>query len=565
MGRKNKLLIRIMIISVIILAVAAAVFVISKIIGKKMIPSKERMSGYAYWQVYTNTDKVLVLIDNDAYPDEGIYKDGKLYLSQKFVEQKINIRFYYDKYTDTVKYTNHDNMYTYYADNNVYNDFDGNELTTEYPFYIKQDDVPMISWEWVASLTNCSYQYFENPQRVVITFNRGTIKLVDVKKDTELRYRGGIKSDILEDVKAGDSLMFIKSYDDWLEVKSESGYIGYIKTDCVTEPYDYIQEDTFVEERVLPEASEKINLAWFQTTDATTSSSIMAYHNRDSGVNVISPTWFSISSTDGEYTSQATGILTNYAQNNNLKVWALIDDFNKEVDYAELFSNSKYRKYLIHTLINEVQNQGIDGINVDFENVKQDFVADYLQFLRELSIELHKRGRILSVDNYVPMSHNAFYNIAEQSYFADYIIIMAYDEHYNGSEAGSVSSISYVENAIQDTLAMIPKEQLIVGIPFYTRIWTVKNGVTTSKAVSMQAAIDRLKEKNITPVWDEQAGQYFGSYVEDGATVSVWLEEETSIEEKMKALNKAGVAGVAEWKLGLERDEVWSIIDKYNQ
>ncbi|MGN0317213.1 MAG: glycosyl hydrolase family 18 protein [Lachnospira sp.] len=548
-------------ISVVILAL-----VVSIILIKRMTPGKERMSGFDYWEIDENTDKVMVLLDGEKYADEGVWKNNQLYLSQKFIEKNINVRFYYDKDTDSIKYSNRSNIYTYMAEAEGYNDLEGNSYPTDYPVFVKINDVPMISWDYVAKFTDCDYQFEENPDRVLITLDRNVYQCVDVKEAGQVRYRAGIKSDILEDVDKGDTLKFIKKLDkDWVQVTTDAGFTGYIKSDIVSEEYEFKPESTFVEERVLPDNETKITLGWFQTFDVSTSTSIMAYHDRDSGVNVISPTWFSISSSDGDYTGLTTGVLPNYAHANGIEVWGLIDDFNKDVDYKEFFSSSKNRAYLIDCLMEDVLMQSLDAINLDFENIKEDYVCDYLQFIRELSIELHKHNRLLTIDNYVPMSHNAFYNIEEQSYFADYIIIMAYDEHYNGSEAGSVSSKSFVEKAINDTLEMVPKEQLIVGIPFYTRIWTVKDGVTTGKAVSMQAALDYLAERNITPVWDETVGQYTASFTEDGANILIWLEEETSIEEKMKIISEADVAGVAAWKMGLERDEVWSVIAKYNK
>jgi spore germination protein YaaH len=183
--------------------------------------------------------------------------------------------------------------------------------------------------------------------------------------------------------------------------------------------------------------------------------------------------------------------------------------------------------------------------------------------VRELSVECQKKGIILSMDNYKAESYNAHYDLAEQAAYADYVVLMGYDEHYAGSSSGSVASIGFVEDGIQKSLNYVPKQQLINAMPFYTRIWTESDGKTTSTAVGMQSAINNLSSNGAVAVWDETLGQYFGSYEKDGAVVKVWVEEDRSIEEKLKLYQKYDLAGVAAWKLGLERSSVWSVIAQY--
>ena len=147
---------------------------------------------------------------------------------------------------------------------------------------------------------------------------------------------------------------------------------------------------------------------------------------------------------------------------------------------------------MIDTLIKDARAYGYDGINLDLENVKSDYAKDFLQFVRELSVECHKNNIILSTDNYKPEAYNSCYNLKEQSDYVDYAIVMAYDEHYAGSEAGSVASLPFVKEAVEDMTALVPADKVVVGIPFFTRIWSVSQTSTTSSAVGMQAAIDEL-------------------------------------------------------------------------
>ena len=215
---------------------------------------------------------------------------------------------------------------------------------------------------------------------------------------------------------------------------------------------------------------------------------------------------------------------------------------------------------LINNLMQEARQYGYDGYNIDFEYVKKDFADDYLQFLRELSIACQNNGLVLSVDNYKPANHNAHYELAEQAVFVDYIVIMGYDEHYAGSDAGSVASLPFVEDGISRAVSMVPSEQVINAVPFYTRISTENAGETKSRAVGMQAAMDAMQENGATAEWDETTGQYYCTYETSAGTVQIWFEEDRSIGEKMKLYSKYKLGGVAEWKLGLETSSVWSII-----
>ena len=220
-------------------------------------------------------------------------------------------------------------------------------------------------------------------------------------------------------------------------------------------------------------------------------------------------------------------------------------------------------------MISEAREYGFDGINLDFEYITEDVSEHYLQFIRELSFECRKYGIILSTDNYAPASYNMYYNRKEQGYWLDYFIIMGYDEYWKGSEvAGPVASIGFVENGITNTLLEVPAEKVINAMPYYVRVWTqtLNTDGTTSMStrdLSMEGAANRLKENGVDLVWDEEKGVYYGSYESGKETVQIWLEDEKTIEEKMKLYKANNLAGVAGWKLGLEKKEVWSVIENY--
>lgn len=553
--KKKKLLMIIAAAAVIIAALAVALV-------KRYMPENKKMSGYDYFEI-SKEDSVFVILDNEIIYDKGKYIDGRLYLQQSFIEDNINMRFYYDKESNAVLYSDWSTVYTYYPDVKGFSSMSGQTYDTEYEVVKILDGEFYIDFEYTAAVTNISYTYADEPDRVVIHTKHEEQSYVDVKKDTVIRYRAGIKSKVLEKLKKGDVLEYVEEIDeDWVCVITESGYKGYVKKSTLSDVYTEVPKDTYTEEYKSSLCDYKINMAWFQVTQRAANAYIDSYLEEAVGLNTISPTWYSIADENGEISSLASQDFVNNMKSRGIQVWPLINDFNKDIDYAAFYSSKTARTALINNLMQEARQYGFDGYNIDFEYVKKDFADDYLQFLRELSIACQNNNLILSVDNYKPASHNEHYQLAEQAVFADYIVIMGYDEHYAGSEAGSVASISFVEDGISRAVDMVPSKQVINAVPFYTRIWTENSGETKSRAVGMQAAIDNMQQNGAAAVWDEETGQYYCSYETSDGIVKIWFEEERSLGEKMKLYSKYKLGGVAEWKLGLEKPTVWSIISE---
>lgn len=542
---------------VVLAALAAGTFLV-----KRYAPSKEWMDGYKYFEVDSNTDKTLVIIDNKSYSDIGVMRDDVLYLPVDFVSDYINVRFYYDKESNAVLYTDDSRTYIYEPDSTGYKDSDGNTYDSEYKIASEIDGTMYIAFQYVADYTNCTYAYGSKPSRLSVNMINGEVSRVTAKKDMYIRYRGGIKSDILEQINKGDSVYYVESYDDWIKVISATGYTGYVKSSDVSEVYTEVPDNTYESEYVGLSISQKVKLGWFQVA-GTAGNDNYTQLTGLSNINVIAPTWYSITSENGSMSNYSSASWVNAMHNKGLQVWPLVDDFNKSVDFKALYSSRTARKTMIDTLIKDARAYGYDGINLDLENVKSDYAKDFLQFVRELSVECHKNNIILSTDNYKPEAYNSCYNLKEQSDYVDYAIVMAYDEHYAGSEAGSVASLPFVKEAVEDMTALVPADKVVVGIPFFTRIWSVSQTSTTSSAVGMQAAIDELNKDGQTAIWNDDAGQYVCSYDKNGVTRKIWFEEDKSIEEKLKVVVDNNTAGIAVWKLGLEKASVWNVINQY--
>lgn len=546
--------------SVILIVVMAAMFMIVR-----YTPTKEKMNGYVFFNLDKSTDKTMVIIDGKQYSDTGVVTDGIHYLPQEFVADNINAGFYYDKESQAVLYSDSSYMYTYMSGKNVYMDDTGKTYNTDYPVVIDINGECFIAWEYIAEHTDCEYAYGSEPERINISIERENKQCVTVKKKSAVRYRGGIKSPVLEYVQKGDRLVYEDDLDDWIKVTTVTGYTGYIKKTEASDTFEYIREEKNYETHNYNMKDDKVTLAWFQVSGVAGNSGIDNNIATASGVNVLAPTWYSVTDSSGSMSCYASAGLVNKMHQRGTDVWALVSDFDTNVDFAALYSSKKARTNMVNTLINDAEKYGFDGINLDFENIKSAYAKDYLQFVRELSIECERKGLVLSTDNYKPEAYNRCYNLKEQSRFVDYVIVMAYDEHYAGTDAGSVASLPFVKEAVEDTVQLVGKEHVIAGIPFYTRIWTTTDGNTTSRAVGMQAAVDQLNSDGQVALWNDDCGQYVASYTVGNSTRQIWFEEEKSIEVKMQVIQENNVAGVAGWKLGLEKSSVWSVISKYNK
>ena len=545
---------------VILIVVMAAMFMIVR-----YTPTKEKMNGYVFFNLDKSTDKTMVIIDGKQYSDTGVVTDGIHYLPQEFVADNINAGFYYDKESQAVLYSDSSYMYTYMSGKNVYTDDTGKTYNTDYPVVIDINGECFIAWEYIAEHTDCEYAYGSEPERINISIERENKQCVTVKKKSAVRYRGGIKSPVLEYVQKGDRLVYEDDLDDWIKVTTATGYTGYIKKTEVSDTFEYIREEKNYETHNYNMKDDQVTLAWFQVSGVAGNSGIDNNIATASGVNVLAPTWYSVTDSSGSMSCYASAGLVNKMHQRGTDVWALVSDFDTNVDFAALYSSKKARTNMVNTLINDAEKYGFDGINLDFENIKSAYAKDYLQFVRELSIECERKGLVLSTDNYKPEAYNRCYNLKEQSRFVDYVIVMAYDEHYAGTDAGSVASLPFVKEAVEDTVQLVGKEHVIAGIPFYTRIWTTTDGNTTSRAVGMQAAVDQLNSDGQVALWNDDCGQYVASYTVGNSTRQIWFEEEKSIEAKMQVIQENNVAGVAGWKLGLEKSSVWSVISKYNK
>lgn len=549
---------------IILLVMGAAVI-------KKYMPSKKVMELTQYYKL--DADEVQIIMQNEIYEPKGLLKDGKVYLDYDTVISMLNKRFYWDGNEKILSYTTPLEVIKIELDSDSYYVNEEKEKT-DYPIVTMKGDTVYIAAEFVKEYSNMRYEYYENPNRLVIEYKWGDYLFTKVKKDTKLRYEPSIKADILLDLKQGQRLMYVGANEEvnegFSKVMTDDGIIGYVRNKAVEESYyDTVKNDFVASEYTHIREEGAIRLVWHQVTNKDANGNLERLLSKTQGVTIISPTWFKITDNSGSISSLGDKNYVERAHSLGVKVWGLVDDFSSEVSMLELLSHTSSRENLIRNLMKEVKDLNLDGINIDFERITAESGIHYIQFIRELSVQCRKSGIVLSIDSYVPTNYTAHYDREEQGMVADYVIVMGYDEHHAGSNvSGSVSSIDFVKDAIENILKQVPKEQVIMGIPFYTRLWKeVKddqgNVTVTSEAYGMGSAQALLSEKGLKPEWNEETGQYYCEFEKDGATYKIWLEEEKSMEQKLKAISEADLAGIAGWKLGLEKTSIWEVIGKY--
>lgn len=528
--------------------------------------------GYIYMRKYMPSDElsdkakvfgikgsqVALLLDNELQEEKGIYEDGQVYLPVGWVNEYLNQRFYWDEEEKLLVYALPESIV--YADEDAQGE--------KGPLFKVTDDGMYLSLGLVVNYTDIRTRSFATSQikRVFIDTLWEPYDTAEVKKAGHVREKGGVKSPILTELEQGEQVDVLETMEKWSRVRTEDGYIGYIENRRLDGREQVTPESSF-EAPVYTSISmdEKVRLGFHQVTRQEANNTLESYVSVTKDMNVIVPTWFNVISDDGTYNSLASKEYVDKAHEMGLQVWAMVENVStqesvKNLNTKTLMSSTSTRRKLIENLMKEADTYGFDGFNLDFESLKAEAGPHYVQFIREMSVSCRQKGLVLSVDNYVPSPYSAFYNRREQGIVADYVIVMGYDEHYAGGDAGSVASISYVKDGIENTLKEVPKEKVINAVPFYTRVWTVNEGKTTSKAYGIADARQWVADNHVDLTWDQELGQFYGSTVNGNGEQYIWMEDEKSMALKIGLVKDFDLAGVACWKLGFESSDIWDIV-----
>lgn len=578
--RKRNLMLKISFFIILVVGTVAGLF-----LWKRYGPTKEKADLDKYYGIQ-NENQLAVIINNGVLEPTGMISEGKAYIEYGTVRDYINERFYWDPNENIMLYTLPGDVVTVGVGSKDYT-VSKEKNSEDYVILKTEGNTAYIALEFIQKYTDMEYEVYDDPSRVMIVTETGETQVAQAKRDTQVRYQGGVKSPILTEISKKDEVTVIESEGDWEKVRTKDGFIGYVTKSALKKAETRVINRNFDAPQYTGITKDyTINMAWHNVTNTDANSSVLEMIARSKGLTTISPTWFHVQDTAGNLESIASADYVNYAHQSNIEVWAAIRDFDGGINSAEesyaMLSKTSNRENLTNQLIAAALQLGIDGINVDFEKISAECGEHYIQFIRELSVKCHQNGLVLSVDNYVPQEYNRQYHRKEQGVFADYVVIMGYDEHYGGSPvAGSVSSYNFVRSGIENTLKEVPASKVISALPFFTRVW--KETPKTAEELSAQAGTEAAEYSNnvestaysmaeaaavvaqagATANWDDETKQNFATWETGGSTFKVWLEDVNSLEPKLQLMKDYGLAGTAAWRLGQEEPEVWELILKY--
>ncbi len=526
--------------------------------------SKEEVDLAHYYNVPEQNRAILY--ENALLEDRALVQEGVCYLELGTVRKYLNEIFYLDEAEGSLLYT--DALETIQADIDQRKYTRGGaENTVSYVVWFRKGDKTYLALDFVKLFTNFSYQVYDYHMQLVTDWPQETVATVE--KDTQVRLKGGIKSPIMTQVRAGDTLVVLERMETWCKVKTEDAIIGYVENKMIGE--DTLRTPVAVQDYVAPEypslgLDKKVSLGWHSIGGVGGNTTIDSMVAGTKGLNVIAPTWFSLTDNEGNFRSFGDTAYVARAHQLGLQVWGVLDDFNYELETGNpiscltMLSSTKARQKLEQGIVDISVELGLDGINLDFEQLNEECGVHFAQFLRELSVLCHEKGLILSVDNYVPYHFNEYRRLDIQGQVVDYVIIMGYDEHWHGSsDPGSVASIDYVTRGIEKTLEKVPAEKVINGLPLYTIVWKIDGAQVSDEFLTVANTQSFLSKFSIKPTWDETTCQNYLEWTQGSATYKVWLEDLESLKMKINVMIANKIGGLAVWRLGYGTPAVWEL------
>ena len=556
---------------------AAAGIIIYEKIAEKYKESEVKMELSNYYTVPKG--EAMLIFDEKIYEKNAIFRDNEPYLDFATVTERYTTLFMWSPEEQRMYYTTASKEYLLTPGEKEMMVNEEPESFAVPPIILDDSGEPWVSMSFLKECSNITYRVYENPARVLVTYSTDEFLCATLNEETSIRVSQDIKADYLEKLPKGSIVRIIEGggiqQKGFIKVMSEDGVRGYMLQEKLDWDGRYNAAPVFneyeVEEYKHILSPEKLYLIWQLVYSRGHIEEMLDYLDKNPEVNVVAPTWFFMSGNKGKIVSYGDVDYVAAAHEKKVNVWAVLKndivegDFDGAEDSHKVFSKYETRMNLVNSVIDAVKKCGADGINIDIEGLKVETGIYFVQFIRELGLKCREYGIALSVDNYIPEEYNAFYNIPEQLKFADYIVIMGYDEHYAGSAAGSVASLSWFKYAADLSLKKCGAEQIIMGVPFYTRLWKeVPEGDTvktySEKVLSLKDQDAFVESLGIEPEWKEKEGQYYYEYEKDGAVYKLWAEEKKSLALKAMAIGERNLAGTAAWMMGGDTDGLWTVI-----
>jgi len=545
------------------------------------MPSNDYEDFHTYYNLPPDEIAVVLRDVRLDLPDKPVEYNGSVCFPVDFVKNYIDPYIYWDENIQKLTVTMPDKVLRFIPGQSGY--YKNNKpAAADAPVYMI-DKKPYMPAELLTQVYHVSLGFHTDNNIVVLNYlgeDRETGAIIS--ENAALRFLPDKKAPLMYRFSNNEKIYVFGVEADYTRVRTENGLVGYVLTRQMTDtgPEKGIPEDAPAEFPALPPIQGKVNLVWDQVTRAEGNANSMGRTIED-GLDVISPTWFSFDmNLSGDILSIADADYVNWAHDHGCQVWALINDFSRNTDVVynmeisqSILPDTDKRQHVIDQLMSLISEYNLDGVNIDFEWVQRNDADAYVQFFRELYPYMRAAGKVLSVDVPAPRADKywpEYYNLAELGKSADYICVMAYDEFNASSKiSGPCASMPYVRDGVEITLKDVPKEKVLMGLPYYTWVWKEETAdgaaaVTSCRSYDMDGAYRLFKDNNATVTWDSAYGLNYATFTDsEGAVYKTWLEDEQSVREKLQYMRSMGLAGVAGWRWGLESSVVWDLLRQY--
>lgn len=500
-----------------------------------------------------NNNNVTTSLKYDVIVDES----EVIYLSSRDIGNFFDQNIFYDNVYNKIITTSGTKVAT--IEPNKKEMYVNSSKVNIYATMTKKDETFYLPFSEMKSVYNVDVKYSKETGIVTIDSLDKEQKMGNSSDDTNVKYKPTIFSKTLDKIKKGESVVVIEKKDGWNKIRTSKGIIGYIKDIANIHNVRENMEET-------KQIEGKVSLVW----DYYSSVAPDRTGTRIEGINVVAPSIASLKEMQqGELIVRVGDSGKRYidwAHSNNYKVWGIVSNDSLPDTTSEILNDYKLRESLINRIVLLTTNYNLDGINIDFENMKESDKNMFSQFLIELAPRLKEYGKVLSVDVTAPdgsPNWSLCYDRNKIGQVADYIIFMGYDQYgISSPKEGTTAGADWVEvnvNKFIGTQEEVDKDKLILGMPFYTRLWKEKDGEIESTVVWMKN-IDSKLPAGVEKKWNEDLKQYYVEYEQNGYTYKMWIEDEKSIKAKFDIMNKYNLAGAAYWQKDFESANIWNIV-----
>ncbi len=546
---KKKWILKIAIVALLLIAVVVIL---------KLAPNYEKDKYADKINLVINNNNVTGRLKQDVYINEN----GVIYISLEDIENFFDGEVFLDRENNQIITTSDTKVSVISLTEKKMktNGSDVQLLDTA----IRKDGTIFLPISELEKTYNIDVVKTNNSKVITIeSLDRELIKADAVKK-LNVKYKTKVLSKNVDKVKQGEKVVVVSELENgWTKVRTTNGILGYVKTDKLTNKTT-VREALETQQQI----TGKINMVWDYYSEYVSAPDRSG--TTIEGINVVSPSFFSLEKGDTvkiiDNAARGGTQYIEWAKQNNYKIWAMLSNNSMQETTSTILNNYKLREELIEEVVKLAVKYNLDGVNVDFENIKMTDKDVYSRFIIELAPRLRELGMVVSVDVTAPDGSENWSLCFDRNILAkasDYLVFMAYDQYgVSSTTPGTTAGCDWVEVNVNKFLGQeaVKSEKIILGMPLYTRLWTTDTiaDKVSSKVINMNK-IDESLPDDVERTWDEQKKQYYVDYSSEKYRYQMWIEDETSIKEKLNLISKYNLAGGSYWEKDRETENIWTI------